>query len=426
MPRTLRRTVWVNSTYFAEGFPFMIVRYMTGVFLTDLGVRELYLGFVNFFGIPWNLKFLWAPLLDYYGTKRRWLLALELLIGLGLTAIVVTVFLGIDPATARPWWPPQQALSCVIFIVAGLAFLSATHDIAIDGYYLVTLTDPADQAGYTGDRVLAYRLAVVFVKSVLVAAAAFLGWRYSWLGAALTMFLLFFLHRALLADTETARVRTATGLRDVAGHFLSAFRTYFAQPRVAIMLIFIIAYKLGDEIMFSMNTPFLLRELGLTKVQLSWVAGILGTIGTIAGSLIGARWISRVGLQRAIWPLTLLMNVNIWAYIALAYWKPDPATTAGVALIAAIHMYEQWAAGLGNAVLMIYLMRTCHADFKAGHYAVGSAIMSLGSTLFGGFGGALVEHVGYVGLYLIGFVAALPGMALIPWIPHLREEQRQA
>lgn len=412
--RTLHTTTWVNSTYFAEGFPYMIVRYMAGVYFTDLGVREAYLGFLNFLGIPWNLKFLWAPLVDFFSTKRRWLLAIEMVITLGMAAITCLV-------SWQPITGDLLATQGIVFVLIALAFVSATHDVAIDAYYLAALTDTTEQARYTGDRVLSYRIAVIYVKSVLVAMAAMVGWFWSWAAAAVTMFVLFLVHSWLLGQPEQRKPPGAQSLRYIVRHFLTAFRTYLAQPRVALMLAFIITYKLGDEIMFSMNTPFLLRELGMTKGQLSWVAGILGTIGTIAGSMISAWWIAKVGLKRAIWPLTLLMNLNIWAYVGLAYWTPDPTTATGLAWIAVVHTYEQWAAGLGNAVLMIYLMRTCKAEFKAAHYAVGSALMSVGSTFFGGFGGLIVEAIGYTWLYIIGFCAAVPSMALIFWIPYLEE-----
>jgi MFS transporter, PAT family, beta-lactamase induction signal transducer AmpG len=409
--RDLKTTTWVNSTYFAEGFPFMIVRYMSSVYFTDMGLREAYLGFLNFLGIPWNLKFLWAPLVDYFSTKRRWMLAIELVLTVGILAIAV---LG-------AWGSGSSGIMLMVFLFIALAFVSATHDIAIDAYYLAAITDKKEQARYTGDRVLSYRIAVIYVKSLLVAAAATIGWFLSWAAAAATIFALFLFHSWYLPKPETGHRAESRSLRDLFAHFFRAFKTYVDQPRVVVMLLFVIGYKLGDEIMFSMNTPFLLRELGMTKGQLSWVAGILGTIGTILGSMISAWWIAKVGLRRAIWPLTLLMNLNIWAYVCLAYWKPDPTTVSGISWIAVVHTYEQWAAGLGNAVLMVYLMRTCKPDFKAAHYAVGSALMSVGSTLFGGFGGVMVESIGYVWLYIIGFMAAIPSMAMIPFIPHLEE-----
>lgn len=420
--RDPKTTVWVNSTYFAEGFPYMIVKYMLGVFLTDINVRELYLGFLNFMGLPWNLKFLWAPFVDFYGTKRRWLLTIE--------CTSVAVLLGV---TVMSFWASSGdftksstvvSVQLIVFLVSALAFIAATHDISIDAYYLAALPDRADQARYTGDRVLSYRVAVIYVRSLLVAAAAVVGWVWSWAFAAATMLLILAFHAWYLPQPEKIPARPVDQRPGVLAHFWKAFRTYLDQPRVFTMLAFVTTYKIGDEIMFSMRTAFLMRGLGVSKVQLSWLAGILGTSGSILGSMISAWWIAKVGLKRAIWPLTLMMNLNIWAYIALAYWRPDPAGSSGIAWIAAIHAYEEWAAGMGNAVLIAYLMRTCKPEFKAGHYAVGSALMSLGFTFVGGFGGYIVEKIGYTGLFLLAFFASIPGMLLIFRIPYLDEPQR--
>ena len=183
------------------------------------------------------------------------------------------------------------------------------------------------------------------------------------------------------------------------------------------VLVFIILYRVGDEILFSMTTPFLMRELGVTKGQYAWLAGFVGAAGTIIGTMLGGWWIKARGLGRTIWPITLLMNVNIWVYVWLAWAKPSAATTAGITTIAVIHGYEQIAAGLGSAALLVFLLRTCKPEFKAAHYAIGSAIMSLFATFFGGFGGRMVEWMGWESYFILAFVATLPGMALLPFVP---------
>jgi PAT family beta-lactamase induction signal transducer AmpG len=115
------------------------------------------------------------------------------------------------------------------------------------------------------------------------------------------------------------------------------------------------------------------------------------------------------------------MNLNIWLYVWLSVAKPDPATFSGISIIATIHGIEQIAAGLGSAALLVFLLTTCSQQYKATHYAVGSAIMSIPGTLVGGQAGAIVEAIGYTNLYILAFIAALPGMALIPLVP-MREE----
>lgn len=394
----------------------MLVRYLSSVYLTDIGVREAYLGFVNFLGIPWNFKFLWAPAVDLFATRRKWLLVVELLLvaGFALVALLAAAGPDIMVGTAPPVADGMQSLSVklTIVVLVMLAFLSATHDIAIDGFYMEAISDPARQAAFTGLRVLAYRLAVIFTKSVLVALAGWISWTAGWLGGATALGLLVIYHWRMLpnpaGDTKPARDGAA-----IARDWGRAFTTYLSQPRAWLILLFVITYKLGDEILFSMNTPFLMRELGVSKPQLSWVSGVFGTVASIGGSLVSARAISKWGLGRAVWPLTLAMNLNIWAYIWLAWAVPDATTTAGLSIITAVHSYEQFAAGLGNAVLVVFIMRTCNHEFKAAHYAIASAIASVGGTAFGGFGGLFVESFGYLNLYLVAFAATIPGMAFL-------------
>jgi PAT family beta-lactamase induction signal transducer AmpG len=418
--------VWVFSTYLAEGLPYAIIRILSSVFFTDIGLKERYIGYLNFLGIPWNLKFLWAPFLDIIGKKRTWMIAVQA----GICLLIIGVSYCCFIATH------QTDAGVILAIIGGtfivLAFLSATNDIAIDGYYMEGLTDPKEQAAYTGFRVFAYRLAVILVRSGFVALAAFVAaslggadkyrpWGYAFGAAAVTMLLVTLFHVWQLPRFEKDRPPAVRSFSGITRDFGRAFSTYFEQEKVALVIIFIITYKIGDEILFSMGTPFLMRELGVTKAQLSWVGGILGALGAIAGTSIGGIWIKKKGLKKAIWPLTILMNFNIWAYVWLAWSLPSASTTFGLTVIAAVHCYEQMAAGLGNAVLIVFILRTCKPEFKASHYAVGSAIMSLFSTFFGGFGGIFVEHMGYLNMFLMSFGASIPAMLLMFWVP-IRDE----
>lgn len=408
--KSLSTSLWVGSTYFMEGFPFILVRSISSVYFTDMGVREALLGFLNFLGIPWNLKFIWAPFLDIFSTKRAWMIKIQTAIMLILFAIAFMA--GLYDQTASP-----SMLKAIAFMFVALAFVSATNDVAIDAYYLEGLTDKEDQAAYSGWRIMTYRLAVIFARSVLVAIAGLANWFYGFGIGAIVVLLFVVGHRLFLPRFEAERTGPKKAPSQILQEFKDSFSSYLGQKGIVLSLFFVIFYKLGDEILFSMNTPFLMRELGVTKIQLSWLAGIVGMVATIIGGLLGAYWVKRVGLKKAIWPITLIMNINIWAYVLLAYLKPSAADTNGMILIAIIHAYEYLAAGLGNIVLMIYLMRLCNPQFKAAHYAFGSAIISLGATFIGGFGGVIVEFMGYMNLFIMAFAAAVPSIIMLFWLP---------
>lgn len=184
--------VWCFSTYFTEGFPFSIVRIMSMVFFTDIGMKERYLGYLNFLGIPWNLKFLWAPLIDIFGNKRTWMIAVQSLVTL-ITAVIAVICFANSQVTN-----PGLSTSIVVILFIVLAFIAATNDVVIDGYYMEGLTDPKEQAAYTGYRVFAYRIAMILAKFGIIYAVGhvsktiaggnlYMAWGYGFSAAAVTM-----------------------------------------------------------------------------------------------------------------------------------------------------------------------------------------------------------------------------------------------
>jgi PAT family beta-lactamase induction signal transducer AmpG len=409
--------VWVSSTYFAEGLPLMIVRKLSTVFFTDIGVDLRTIAHLNFLGNVWNLKFLWAPLVDVVGTKRRWLVSMQILIGC-LTLLVALAVTRLPTSGLGGAAPRVVLFTSLAFLV--MAFLSASNDIAVDAYYMEGIPDAREQAARSGDRVMAYRMAIVYANFGLVALASVgasraWGWTASFSAAGLTMLALGIAHLLWLPRVEPAAGKPT--LRRVARTFAQAFLTYTRQPRAAVVIGFVLTYK-ADEMLFSMNTPFLMRELFVTKAQLAWLAGIVGAAASVAGALLAAHWIKAASFRRALWPLTLLMNLSIWAYVALAYFSPDARGATGLWLVAAVNGYEHFAAGLGNTALVVYLLRTCRPEFKAAHFAIGTALMSVPANVLGGFAGRIVEQLGWTSFFVLCFVATVPSMILIPWLPY--------
>lgn len=430
------------STYFAEGFPAQIVRWLSGTYFTDIGMKEALIGYTNWLGFPWLFKFLWAPLVDMWATKRRWMLWIEgLLTGLTVLLAFVSQFGpkgqgaasqpieklnwedlagAIDPSTGLSH---QAIVMIMLGIISVMAVLSATHDIAIDAYYMEGIPRTEDQALYSSLRVLGFRLAVIVVRSAMIFFAA---WYWNFLAGAAILFAIFLFHFFALPQT-TKTAKAGAGPKE----FFASFATYLQQPRIAVILLFMITYKLGDELLFALNTTFLLRELQVQKAQLSWLSGVIGMFATIAGTTLGAMWIKRVGFKKAMWPLTILMNINIWVYVWLAWAKPLATDPTGLVIISFAHGYENIAKGLGDAAFLVFLLYTCKPEHKAGHYAIGSAIMGFGSIALSGFAGKLIEQWGYVNFYIFSFIASAPGMILIPFLPldamiARREAQQQS
>lgn len=487
LPALLKKPqIWCFSTYFAEGFPFSIIRSVSTLFFRDMGVSLEGVGLTTFFGLPWILKFFWGPLVDEFATKKRWLLAMQgtLAVLIGATAFLVPL-------------PEGVRLIAVVFLLG--AFVAATHDIAIDGYYLAAL-DKQNQARFLGYRVMAYRVAMLTGTGVIVTIGTSFSWLAAFLAAGLLLGLLTAYHYFFLPECEeqgrpfrqmlrlfcrsklllyaglliaavaalvlffnSAQYRAwektapvlkelnfprAVGLglllglllmaafrkklaavmtRDPDSFYGKAFLTFMDQEKIGLILAFIVLVRSGEFMVSSMVSPFIV-DLGI-KAQYGWISGGIGLPASIAGALVGGWLIARFGLRRMIWPFLLAQNLTNVAYMLLANGlapylaantgaaHPTPLGTGNLLLVAGVHGFDQFASGLGTAVLAIFLMRICKSEFKAAHFAIGSGLMSLGGVVAGISSGFIASWLGYGGMFGISFLIAIPGMLLLFWVP---------
>ncbi len=392
---------WVVSTYFAEGLPFSLVRQTTAELFTALGMRLADIGMTGLYGLAWNLKFLWSPLVDRYGTSRRWLVATEAALG----AVVL----------ALSFFARESGLVTFARGLVLVALLAATHDIAVDGYYLRILSKER-QAAYSGARVAAYRAAMLAGKSGLVALGGYgaLGarsWTLAFALAGGALLALALIHALTLPAEPPRPAREGTA----AGFYREALRSFLKQPRVGATLAFILVYNAGDALMFAMSPPFL-KSLGYATTSRGGLAA-LTTLALIAGSIAGGAIIARASLKRALFPIALGQSAAILLYVALATIRPSAPL-----LIAAVAIVEQLAAGVGSSAFVVFLMRRCAGEHKASHFALGSALMSVASTIAGATSGFLAERLGagehgYASFFMIAFAASLPGVALAAIVP---------
>ncbi len=396
--------IWVTLLYFAEGLPFTFLRTsVVPAFLKDMGASLQTIGYTSLLGIPYTFKLLWSPLIDIFWRRRHWTLALQLTL---VTMLVFLAFLISIPNGMTYWW--------VGFGIC--AFLSASQDIAIDGFYLEAL-DEKEQAAYAGLRIAAYRVSMILGTSIPLMIAGKFNWFLGFLSCAgllgiVWVYNFFFLPKppAPLKENTQEVLSFKEKFLDHLKKYGLAFKTYIDQERIVLIIVFMLLYKLGDAMLFSMNTPFLL-DLGVTKFQLGWVSGTVGKVASIAGGIGGGIWAAKRGLRKGLWELALFMNVTILAYVWMAYHKP-PFTE-----IVIVHALEQFAAGVGTTAFVIFQMRTCKAEFKAAHYAIATSIMAFGPMISGPIGGYLASHFGYTLFFSICFLSSIPGLVLIYFLP---------
>lgn len=463
---------WTGSTYFAEGFPYSLVNNLAEVLFTELGASLKAVGLTSLFHLPWNVKFLWAPLVDRYGEKRHWIVAIEVLLVAAMVALAVVVPL-----------EPMALLSALFVLLAALA---ATHDIAIDGYYLDAL-DSKDQAKYVGVRAPAYRLALLVAGGPLLVLIGGVGWTIGFgicaaLMAGLAVFhgaslpraasgpapLVDLVRRrgtllglvavlaglALITALETgaatggsarigpwitdavawipallaaavvfslvARRWIVSRLERSEGTFSTAFASFLTQPKVTHILAFVVLFRVGESFLQKMRYPFL-KSVGMTLEQYGFAKGTLGMVASLVAPAIGGYLISRGGLRRWIWPFVLAQNVLNLLYSGLALHAGDGDVSLGWST--AVITAEMFGAGLGTAVLMVFIMRCCQPQHRASHMAILTAIMSIGFTVAGSVSGFLAEAFGYPVYFVLTFVATIPGMLLIIGLPNLDDPE---
>jgi MFS transporter, PAT family, beta-lactamase induction signal transducer AmpG len=284
--------LWVPTTYFAEGVPYVIVNTVSVVIYKKMGISNSLIALsTSFLYLPWVIKMLWGPLVDTRATKRRWIVGTQVALAAGFAL-----------ASLALWSPFFFALSIAVFAL--IAFASATHDIAVDGFYMLGLTLP-EQALFAGVRSTFYRLAMLFASGGLVVLAGHIealtgDVPLSWIAAlgaagavfaALAVFHAWYLPRP--ASDGAPRGGTEGG-----APFLSVFRSYFTQPRIAAVLAFILLYRLGEAMLVKMAQPFLLDPasrggLGLSTENVGIIYGTVGTASLLAGGILGGLLIAR-------------------------------------------------------------------------------------------------------------------------------------
>ncbi len=425
-PRSAGTVAWTSSTYFAEGLPWSVLHQIASEFFTAAGLPPSQVGYTSALHLTSSLKFLWSPIVDLFGTLRRWMLATQALLGLLMGVLAV---LAHDLALSTG--DKDTTFIWLVLIAIGVA--SATHDIACDGYYMDALDKDA-QARHAGTRVAAFRVAMLVGNSGLV----YLGGRYNWLLgfglAAGLMLALAVAHRVFLPQSASERVRREVARPERTGaeraaHVREAYLSFLRQDRAVVVVLFLLTYKLGDALMFNMS-KVMLRDLGVSTAERGVINGF-GTVASIVGAMLGGAWIARTSLTRAIAPITILMCATQPLYLLIA--APSlPMSAASLAdapayfnawmapslsMITLIMIIEQLCGGMAVAAQMVFLMRRCHPDHKAAHFAFGTAIFAISQMVTGTYSGWIYQAQGPLVYFALACVACIPCLILLRWVP---------
>ena len=391
---TRQKLFWVAVLYFAEGFPFGLVMDAIPVYLRLQGVSLADIGMLSLVGLPWTLKFIWAPAVDLLGRRRTWIWTCQALMVLPLVGLALV-------HRADPLW----VLGAILL---ALVLLSATQDIAVDAYTIEVL-EKEEMGPANGVRVTAYRVALIGAGGVFVATAGLVGWPAAFTGAAILLAVLSVVSSRAPSVGRVAPLDGVGPPQTVQDAIIQPVRRFLVRPGFLAVAAFVLAFKLGDMALGSMIRPFWV-DRQFTPIQIGVVPGTLGVLATIGGALLGGALTKRWGIFRALWVLGILQAASNLVYAAAAALPPSPV------LMYAASVVESFCGGLGTAPFLAFLMSICEKAHAATQYALLSALFGLTRALAGAFSGFATEALGYAVYFTVTFVLAWPAFLLLPWV----------
>jgi len=403
-PGGLSRVAAVALLSFSSGLPLGLVWIAIPDWMRDIGVDIRVVGLFTLAQAPWSFKFVWSPLMDRFrlpvgGRRRGWIVLAQL--GLALLGLVLA---GVGDRPEAPW--------IVLAITLGVALAAATQDIAIDAY-AVDVLRRAEHGVAVGLRTAVYRAAMTLSGGLSIWAAAKFGWGAVNLVLALVYLpLLLVTWRSPEPEEPTAEPRS---LRDAVW---LPFLECLSRHRAVEILIFVVLYKLADNLSQSLLRPFL-NDMGYGEFDRGFVLGTFGVAVTIAGTFLGGAACTRMGLGRALWIFGFLQIFSNLGYVLITYWP------GGRPLMYSAMAFELVTSGLGMGAFGVLLLRITERRFSATQYALFSSLFGLPRILAGPITGLVVDAAGWRWFFWGTMLAGIPGLVLLQRFTPLGEREPQ-
>ncbi len=411
--------LWVPTSYMAMGFVLSSVTLSTNFAFKNLGLPNGTITMLaSVLTLPYVLKFLWAPLLELYRTKKFWVVSTQVGIAGGLALAGLALQL--------PAW-----LAFCFGALMLCSILGATQDVGADGVYVTTL-NAKQQAGYAGIQSMAWTAGPLIATGALVPLA---GWLHTsqgqtWNGAWMIVFIaagifltVVALWHAFILPPGGRSADAPKNAADAMRTFGDAFKTFFEKKMVWRMLALAFFYRFGIYLLEKVGNVFLIADraeggLGLSNEAAGAIIGTWGSVAFLAASVLGGITLARFGLNR--WMLLLfcaLINVPNVTFFYLGMAQPDPSQFW---LITAVIFIEKFGYGFGAVAHMYYMMRQiAPGPYKTAHYAFATGTMGLCNFSTGFVSGWLQELVGYNTFFLIVLVCAIPGLIAAWYAPFI-------
>ncbi|MHA1599627.1 MAG: AmpG family muropeptide MFS transporter [Alphaproteobacteria bacterium] len=402
-----RRLVVILLMGFASGLPLPLTLATLSFWLARVGVDKTAIGLFALVGLPYGLKFIWAPVLDHlrapilgriFGRRRGWALLTQ------AALIVAILCLGASDPLNAPWTTAAAALA--------VAFCSASQDIAIDAYRIEILEDFEQGAGAAATQT-GYRIGLLVAGAGAIALSDFIGWFTVF--AILACFVLIGTIAVLIAPEpapESGR-RALSRENWLQTAVLAPFTDFLRRPGWLAILAFILLYKFGDAIGGVMANPFFV-ELGFTGVEIASITKVFGLLATFGGIVAGGVLVARYGLFPALAIGGVLQAVTNFLYAAQAQAGHD------IVFLAATIGADNFTGGLGSAAFVAYLSSLCNRAFTGTQFALLTSLMAVGRTVLSSGGGWLADHMDWVAFFSLTAALAVPGLLLLLWLARLQ------
>jgi PAT family beta-lactamase induction signal transducer AmpG len=412
MKKTNRWT-WIPSLYFAEGLPFVAAMTVSVIMYKRLDISNTELAFfTSWLYLPWVIKPLWSPIVDILRTRRFWIVTMQLLIGAGFAAVALSL-------------PTDNFFRYSLAAFWLIAFSSATHDIAADGFYILGLSDH-EQAWFVGIRNTFYRLAMITGQGILVMVAGYFeqttgdtayAWSIVFYLLTAVYIVLYAWHRRVLPRPDADVAGQIRSPQELLREFVATFVAFFSKKYIGRILAFLLLYRFAEAQLVKLAPPFLLDDravggLELATAEVGFVYGTVGILMLTIGGLLGAYLAARHGLKYWMWWMVAAINLPNAVYIALAYLTPDSLLAVNLAV-----GLEQFGYGFGFTAYTLYMLYVARGAHSTAHFAICTGFMALGMMLPGMFSGWLQELLGYQHFFVWVVLATVPSFAVVALIP---------
>jgi len=412
-PTSRRPWLWIPTVYFAEGMPNALVATVSVLLYSDLGVSNAATAFyTSLLYLPWVIKPLWSPAVDILKTRRQWIWAMQLFLGATLAGVAVMI-------------PSPHFIQWTIVFFGLLAFSSATHDIAADGFYILATTGH-QQSFFIGWRSIFFNVGKIAAQGGLVFVAGSLArqtgnpalaWSSVFAVGSVTFFCLGAYHRFVLPRPAADQPKTIPATEHFLDEFLNTFAAFFQKPKIILALMFILLYRLGEAqlvkiIPIFLHAPPASGGLGLDNEGISEIYGTSGVVAFMCGALLGGFAVSRQGLKFWLWPMLLAIHLPDAVFIWLAYAQPEKLSVIGAGIA-----IEQFGYGFGFTALLLYMIYIARGEHATAHYALCTGFMALGMMIPGLWSGWLQEQIGYPHFFTWVILATIPSFIVATRIP---------